>query len=54
MATEALKNRLNTAPLKLRFSLDKLSPGGHMCQVTALNPGGQKAAFWQAPIMHVP
>ena len=54
MATEALSNRLNTMPLKFRFPLDKLSPGEYNCQVTVLNPSGQKAAFWQAPVMLVP
>lgn len=54
VATEALSNRLNTTPLKLRFPLDQLSPGEYNCQVTVLNPGGQKAAFWQAPVMLVP
>jgi len=53
MASEALSNRLNTVPLKFRFPLDKLPPGEYMCQVTVLNPNGQKAAFWQAPVMVV-
>jgi len=53
VATEALTNRLNTVPLKFRFPLDKLPAGEYTCQVTVLNPGGQKAAFWQAPIMVV-
>jgi hypothetical protein len=34
--------------------LDYLSPGEYKCQVTVLDPGGQKAAFWQAPVMLVP
>jgi len=53
MAVEALSNRLNTVPLKFRFPLDKLPPGEYNCQVTVLNPSGQKAAFWQAPVMLV-
>jgi hypothetical protein len=52
--TEAQSNRLNTMPLKFRFAVDKLQPGEYNCQVTVLNPAGQKAAFWQAPIMVVP
>ncbi len=54
VCTEALDNRLNTVPLKLRFPLDKLAPGEYHCQVTILNPAAQKAAFWQAPILLLP
>ena len=53
MATEGLKNRLNTMPLKFHFPLEKLPPGEYMCQVTVLNPAAPKAAFWQAPVMVV-
>ncbi|MGD1093581.1 MAG: VWA domain-containing protein [Bryobacteraceae bacterium] len=49
--TESLSNRLKTVPLKFSFSLSKLSPGEYNCQVTVLDPTGQKAAFWQAPVM---
>ena len=31
-----------------------LPPGRYDCQVTVLDPTGQKAAFWQAPIVLVP
>ena len=34
-------------PLKLSFALDKLKPGEYNCQVTVLDPIGQKAAFWR-------
>jgi VWFA-related protein len=52
--TESMDNRLKTAPLRFRLSLNKLQPGKYNCQVTVLDPAGQKAAFWQAPIMLVP
>ena len=29
-------------------------PGAYECQVTVLDPTGQKAAFWQAPVVLVP
>ena len=32
----------------------KLPAGEYNCQVTVLDPTGQKAAFWQAPVMLVP
>jgi VWFA-related protein len=51
--TEGLSNRLKTMPLRFDISLDALAPGAYNCQVTVLDPSGQKAAFWQAPIMVV-
>jgi VWFA-related protein len=52
--SEALKNRLKTIPMKLSIPLAKLPTGKYDCQVTVLDPKGQRAAFWQAPIMLVP
>jgi VWFA-related protein len=52
--TKSMDNKLKTAPLRFSLSLNKLQPGKYDCQVTVLDPGGQKAAFWQAPIMLVP
>src|SRR5581483_3039100 len=52
--TESLNNRLKTMPLKFSFSLEKLPPGEYTCQVTVIDPSGEKAAFWQAPIMVAP
>jgi VWFA-related protein len=51
---EAVANRLKTMPLKFNLPLSKLAPGEYDCQVTVLEPGGKKAAFWRAPIMLVP
>jgi hypothetical protein len=52
--TEGLNNRLKTVPLKFSVSLAKFQPGEYNCQVTVLDPTGNKAAFWQAPVMFVP
>jgi VWFA-related protein len=52
--SEGLSNKLKTVPLKFSLSLAKLQLGEYNCQVTVLDPTGQKAAFWQAPIMLVP
>jgi VWFA-related protein len=49
--TESLNNRLRTMPLKFSFSMQKLPPGEYLCQVTVIDPAGEKAAFWQAPVM---
>jgi VWFA-related protein len=49
--TEGLSNRLKTVPLQFNFALSKLPPGEYNCQITVLDPEGQKAAFWSAPVM---
>ncbi|MEO8097762.1 MAG: VWA domain-containing protein [Acidobacteriota bacterium] len=54
LISERVANRLNTMPVKLSFPLEKLVPGEYRLQVTVLNPSGQKAAFWQTPVMLVP
>ena len=38
---------------RCRFSLplESVAPGRYDCQVTVLDPNGQKAAFWRAPIV---
>jgi len=46
--------RLEVAPLNFSVDLNQLAPGEYNCQVTVLDPTGQKGAFWQAPIMLVP
>jgi hypothetical protein len=51
---EALTNRLRTTPIKFDIALNKLPPGEYNCQVTVLDPQGQKAAFWEAPVMLIP
>jgi VWFA-related protein len=49
--TEGMNNHVKTVPLRFDIALDQLPPGAYNCQVTVLDPTGQKAAFWQAPIM---
>ncbi len=41
-------------PLRFSLSLSNLPPGEYNCQVTVVSPGGQKASFWQAPVMLIP
>ena len=52
--TGALNNRLKTVPLNFDIALNQLPPGEYSCQVTVLDPTGQKVAFWWAPVMLVP
>jgi hypothetical protein len=51
---EGMDPRSKAVPLRISFPLDKLETGEYNCQVTVLDPTGQKVAFWQAPIMLVP
>jgi hypothetical protein len=41
-------------PLSFSIALQQLPPGKYDCQVTVLDPAGQKGAFWRAPVMLVP
>jgi VWFA-related protein len=50
---QAANSALKKLPLQFHISLKDLAPGEYNCQVTVLNPAGQKAAFWQAPLVIV-
>jgi hypothetical protein len=52
--SDGLDSRTKAVPLRFSLSLAELPPGQYDCQVTVLDPTGQKAAFWQAPIVLVP
>ena len=47
-------SRLGTTPLSFSIPLSPVPPGEYKCQVTVLDPTGQKSTFWQAPIKIVP
>jgi VWFA-related protein len=48
--TTGMDPKSKAVPLKLAVSLGELADGEYICQVTVLDPTGQKAAFWQAPV----
>ena len=52
--TDGLNAKSKAVPLRFSIPLSKLPPGEYNCQVTVLDPTGQKAAFWQAQVMLVP
>jgi VWFA-related protein len=52
--SDGLDPRTKAVPLRFSLSVAELPPGQYECQVTVLDPTGQKAAFWQAPIVLVP
>jgi hypothetical protein len=51
---EGMDPRSKAVPLRFSIPLDTLDAGRYDCQVTVLEPTGQKVAFWQAPIALVP
>jgi VWFA-related protein len=51
---ERVPGYMNTIPIKLTLPLASLATGEYTLQVTVLNPGKLKAAFWQSPIMVAP
>jgi len=49
-----MSNGIKTMPLRFNIGLSQLPAGEYDCQVTVLNPTGQKSSFWQSPITLVP
>jgi VWFA-related protein len=52
--TEGYDPRTKALPLRFSLSLTTLPTGRYDCQLTVIDPAGQKATFWQAPIVLVP
>ncbi len=44
-------DRLKTMSLSFAIALNALPPGDYICQLSILNPDGQKGAFWRAPVV---
>jgi hypothetical protein len=51
---DGMDPKSKAVPLRFSIPLDSLEVGRYDCQVTVLEPTGQKVAFWQAPIALVP
>jgi hypothetical protein len=52
--TEGMDPKSKAVPLGFSLALSKLKTGRYNCQVTVVDTTGEKAAFWQAPVMLVP
>jgi hypothetical protein len=52
--SDGLDARSKAVPLRFSLPLDSVAPGRYDCQVTVLEPNGQKVAFWRAPIVVIP
>ena len=48
--TDGLDAKSKAVPLRFNIALGKLPLGKYDCQVTVVDPTGNKAAFWQAPV----
>jgi VWFA-related protein len=46
--------KLRTLPLRQEISLDNFPPGEYRVQLNAVDASGQKAAFWETPILVIP
>src|SRR5580704_7849073 len=53
-SAQELDAKSKAVPLRFSLSLEKLPPVQYDCQVTVLDPTGQKAAFWEAPVILIP
>jgi VWFA-related protein len=51
---DGMEPRSRAIPLKFTIPLQSVPPGRYDCQVTVLEPAGQRVAFWTAPIVLVP
>jgi VWFA-related protein len=52
--TDGMDARSKAVPLRFSIPLTTIAPGRYDCQVTVLEPGGQKVAFWRAPVVLIP
>ena len=52
--TRELNSHLQTMPFSFSIPLSQIPPGDYDCQVSVLDPTGQKAAFWQAQVKVIP
>jgi VWFA-related protein len=52
--TDGIDARSKAVPLRFSIPLQGIAPGRYDCQVTVLEPGGRKAAFWRAPVVLIP
>ena len=48
--TDGMDAKSKAVPLRFNIGLGKLPLGKYDCQVTVIDPTGNKAAFWQAPV----
>jgi len=53
LVTEGFDAKTKAVPLRFSLPLESLATGRYECQVTVIDPAGEKVAFWRAPIVNV-
>ena len=53
LVTEGLDVKTKAVPLRFSLPLEGFATGRYDCQVTVIDPAGEKIAFWRAPIVIV-
>jgi hypothetical protein len=53
LVTEGLDAKTKAVPLRFSVPLESFATGRYDCQVTVIDPTGEKIAFWRAPIVIV-
>jgi VWFA-related protein len=54
IVSDGMDPRSKAVPVRFSVPIESVAPGRYDCQVTVLEPGGKKAAFWRAPIVIAP
>jgi VWFA-related protein len=54
LSKEGFKAQPKVHPVKLIIPLKSLEPGRYICQVSVIDAGSQKVAFWRAPVAVLP
>jgi VWFA-related protein len=52
--TEGLNAKAKSVPVKFSIPLGQLQPGRYTCQVSLVEPGAEKFAVWQSPVVVLP
>jgi hypothetical protein len=52
--TEGLNAKAKSVPVRFSVPLDGLQPGRYLCQVNLVEPGAEKFAVWQSPVVVLP
>ena len=53
LVTEGLDAKTKAVPLRFSVPLERFATGRYDCQLTVIDPTGEKIAFWRAPIVIV-
>lgn len=52
--TEGLNPKAKSVPVQFSIPLGQLQPGRYTCQVSLVEPGAEKFAVWQSPVVVLP